>query len=214
VDQLVDGGLVRTPADLYKLGLAELAALERMGERSAQNLLDAFERSKRTTLARFIHALGIRNVGEATARDLARHFGDIDALMHADLEGLQAVRDVGPVVAQSIRDFFGEPHNVQVVEQLRAAGIEWERAVPARLAAGPAAGRTFVLTGTLPSLTREAAAALIESHGGKVSGSVSRKTDYVVAGADAGGKLEKARQLGVNILDEDQLLALLQTEEE
>jgi DNA ligase (NAD+) len=117
-------------------------------------------------------------------------------------------------VAQSIRDFFGEPHNVQVVEQLRAAGIEWERAVPARLAAGPAAGRTFVLTGTLPSLTREAAAALIESHGGKVSGSVSRKTDYVVAGADAGGKLEKARQLGVNILDEDQLLALLQTEEE
>jgi DNA ligase (NAD+) len=214
VDQLVDGGLVRTPADLYKLGLAKLAALERMGEKSARNLLDALERSKRTTLSRFVHALGIRNVGEATARDLARHFGDVDALMTADLEGLQAVPDVGPVVAQSIRDFFGEPHNVEVVEQLRAAGIEWERAVPARLAGGAAAGRTFVLTGTLPSLTREAAAALIESHGGKVSGSVSRKTDYVVAGADAGGKLEKARQLGVNILDEDQLLALLQTEEE
>jgi DNA ligase (NAD+) len=214
VDQLVDGGLVRTPADLYKLGIAKLAALERMGEKSAQNLLDALERSKRTTLARFIHALGIRNVGEATARDLARHFGDIDPLMNAPLEDLQAVRDVGPVVAHSIRDFFGEPHNVEVVEQLRAAGLAWERAAPARSAAGAAAGRTFVLTGTLPSLTRDAAAALIESHGGKVSGSVSRKTDYVVAGADAGGKLEKARQLGVNILDEAQLLVLLQTDEE
>ncbi len=214
VDQLVDGGLVRTPADLYKLGLAELAALERMGEKSAQNLLDALERSKRTTLARFVHALGIRNVGEATARDLARHFGDLDALMSADLEVLQAVRDVGPTVAQSIRDFFAEPHNVKVVEQLRAAGLAWERAAPARPAAGAAAGRTFVLTGTLPSLTREAAAALIESHGGRVSGSVSQKTDYVVAGADAGGKLEKARQLGVTILDEDQLLVLLQTDQE
>ena len=214
VDQLVDGQVVRTPAELYKLGLAKLAALDRMGEKSAQNVLDALEKSKRTTLARFIHALGIRNVGEATARDLARHFGDVDPLMTADLESLQAVRDVGPVVAQSIRDFFAEPHNVEVVEQLRAAGLTWEREAPARLATGAAAGRTFVLTGTLPALTREEAGALIESHGGKVSGSVSRKTDYVVAGAEAGSKLEKARQLGVTILDEDQLLALLRKDEE
>jgi DNA ligase (NAD+) len=214
VDQLVDGQVVRTPAELYKLGLAKLAALDRMGEKSAQNLLDALEKSKRTTLARFIHALGIRNVGEATARDLARHFGDVDPLMTADLESLQAVRDVGPVVAQSIRDFFAEPHNVEVVEQLRAAGLTWEREAPVRLATGAAAGRTFVLTGTLPALTREEAGALIESHGGKVSGSVSRKTDYVVAGAEAGSKLEKARQLGVTILDEDQLLALLRKDEE
>lgn len=214
VDQLVDGGLVRTPAELYRLDLAKLAALERMGEKSAQNLLEALERSKRTTLARFIYALGIRNVGEATAKDLARHFGDIDALMAADLGALQAVRDVGPVVAQSIRDFFAEPHNVEVVRQLRAAGVAWERSAPARRTAGAAAGRTFVLTGKLSSLTREEAGALIEAQGGKVSGSVSRKTDYVVAGVDAGGKLEKARQLGVTILDEEQLLALLKTDKE
>jgi DNA ligase (NAD+) len=210
VDQLVDAGVVRTAADLYKLGLTSLAALERMGEKSAQNLLEALRRSKETTLARFIYALGIRNVGEATARDVARHFGDIDAVMSADVAALQAVPDVGPVVAQAVVDFFAEPHNVEVVEQLRAAGVHWPAEAPqARPTEGAAAGKTFVLTGTLPSLTRDQAAALIESHGGKVSGSVSKKTDYVVAGAEAGSKLEKARSLGVAILDEPELLVLL-----
>jgi DNA ligase (NAD+) len=209
VDQLVDGGIVHTPADVYKLGVAKLAALERMGDKSAQNLLASLEKSRHTTLARFIYALGIRNVGETTAKDLARHFGDIDALMAADEAALQDVPDVGPVVAMSIRQFFGEPHNVEVVEQLRAAGVRWPAGAPARRAAGPAAGRTFVLTGTLPTMTRDDATAMIESHGGKVTGSVSKKTDYVVAGADAGTKLEKARVLGVAILDEDALVRLL-----
>jgi DNA ligase (NAD+) len=209
VDQLVDAGAVHTPADVFKLGLTGLAALERMGEKSAQNVLDALTRSRTTTLPRFIYALGIRNVGEATAKDLARHFGDIDALMAADQAALENVPDVGPVVARSIREFFAEPHNVEVVEQLRAAGVTWPRLEPARQAAGAAAGKTFVLTGTLPSLTREAAAAMIEAHGGRVSGSVSRKTDYLVAGADAGAKLDKAQSLGITILGEDALLALL-----
>ena len=214
VDQLVDAGVVRTAADLYKLGLLNLAALERMGEKSAQNVLEALGKSRQTTLARFIYALGIRNVGETTAKDLARHFGNIDALIAADETALQEVPDVGPVVAQSIRDFFAQPHNVEVVEQLRAAGVTWPVGEPARPATGAAAGKTFVLTGTLPGMTRDAAAALIESHGGKVSGSVSKKTDFVVAGTEAGSKLEKARTLGVTVLDEDALLVLLHSDKE
>lgn len=210
VDQLVDSGLVKTPADLYALDLDTLAGLERMGEKSAQNVLDALERSKRTTLARFIYSLGIRNVGEATARDLARHFGALEPLMNASEEALQEVPDVGPVVALSIRGFFGERHNRDVIAALRRRGVHWEEGKPrAPAPTGRLAGKTFVLTGTLPGMTREDAAALIEAHGGKVAGSVSKKTDYVVVGADPGSKLAKAESLGIALLDEDGLKGLV-----
>jgi DNA ligase (NAD+) len=210
VDQLVDAGLVRTLPELYTLGVAKLAALERMADKSASNLERSLAVSKRTTLARFVYALGIRHVGEATARDLARHFGSIDRLMAASEPELLEVPDVGPIVARSIRVFFDQPHHVEVVEQLRAAGIQWdEHAGVASAAPGPLAGRTLVLTGTLPSLTREEARAWIESAGGKVAGSVSKKTWAVVAGAEAGSKLDKAREIGVSVLDEAQLRELL-----
>jgi DNA ligase (NAD+) len=213
VDQLVDGGLVRTLPELYRLGVAKLATLERMADKSAANLQAALERSKRTTLARFVYALGIRHVGEATARDLARQFGAIDRLMAAREDELLAVPDVGPVVARSIREFFDQPHHVEVVEQLRAAGIEWEEhaGTPAE-APGVLAGRTLVLTGTLPTLTRDEARALIEAAGGKVAGSVSKKTWAVVAGEEAGSKLDKARELGVVVLDEAGLRRCLAAE--
>lgn len=218
VEQLVDVGLVRTPADFYKLGIVKLAELERMAEKSAANLLAGIDKSRHTTLARFIYALGIRNVGETTAKDLARHFGKLDALLDAAtlddqpaaLAALQAVPDVGPVVAQSIRDFLQESHNREVVEQLRAAGVRWDEFEPSEnLATGPLLGKTLVITGTLPSLSRDEAKALIEAAGGKASGSVSKKTDYLVAGEEAGSKLAKAQELGVPILDEAGLLALL-----
>jgi DNA ligase (NAD+) len=209
VDQLVDEGIVHTPADLYKLGIAKLAALARMADKSAANVVAAIEKSKKTTLARFIFALGIRQVGEATAKDLARHFGALDPLLVADEAGLVEVNDVGPIVAESIARFFAEPHNREVIEQLRAAGVHWPESAPQRAAPGALAGRTFVLTGTLPTLAREDAKALIEAQGGKVAGSVSAKTSYVVAGADPGGKLAKAEALGVAILDEDGLRQLL-----
>ena len=212
VDQLVDREIVRTPSDLYHLGLATLAELERMAEKSAANLLSGIEGSKKTTLQRFIYALGIRNVGEATARDLARHFGGLDRLMAADEAALQQVQDVGPVVAQAIRGFFQEQHNVEVIEHLRAGGVHWEEHEPAPAKAdGAFAGKTFVLTGTLPTLSRDEAKALIEALGGKVAGSVSKKTHYVVAGDDAGSKLDRAMELGVAVLDEAQLLALAGT---
>lgn len=210
VEQLVDSAIVRTPGDLYRLGLLALASLERMADKSAGNLLAAIEKSKRTTLARFIFALGIRNVGEATARELARHFGSLDRLLAADEDSLRQVPDVGPTVAQSIRQFCSEPHNLEVIEQLRAAGLVWSEGEPAVRAGGVFAGQVFVLTGTLPSLTREAAKAMIEGAGGKVSGSVSKKTSFVVAGAEAGSKLERALQLGVQVIDEGQLLGLLE----
>ncbi len=209
VDQLVDAAIVKTPVDLYRLGVLALANLERMGEKSAQNLLMAIEKSRSTTLARFIFALGIRNVGEATARELARHFGNLDALIAADVDALQQVPDVGPIVAQCIADFFAEPHNREVIEQLRAAGVQWAEGEPQGTVAGALAGKTFVLTGTLPTLSRDEAKALIEAQGGKVAGSVSKKTHYVVAGAEAGSKLDKAQALGLAILDEDGLRALL-----
>jgi DNA ligase (NAD+) len=190
--------------------VAKLAVLERMADRSAANLVAALEKSKQTTLPRFLYALGIRHVGEATARDLARHFGRMDGLMDASVEQLLQVRDVGPVVAQSIATFFAQPHNREVVEQLRAAGVTFEEGEPAAHAAPlPLAGKTFVLTGTLPTLTRDEAKARLEALGAKVAGSVSRKTDYVVAGAEAGSKLDKARELGVPLLDEPGLLAIL-----
>jgi DNA ligase (NAD+) len=209
VDQLVDAGIVHTPADIYKLGLAELAALERMAEKSAANVLAAIERSKDTTLARFIFALGIRHVGEATAKDLASHFGSLGALLAADEAALLQVNDVGPVLAESIARFFAEPHNREGIEQLRAAGVHWPEGPPQVAAPGPLAGMTLVLTGTLPTLSRDAAKALIEAAGGKVAGSVSQKTDYVVAGVEAGSKLAKAEELGIAVLDEDGLQQLI-----
>ena len=210
VDQLVDGGIVRTPADLYKLGVANLAALERMAEKSAANVYAAIEKSKDTTLARFVYALGIRNVGEVTAKDLASHFGSIDPIMDASVEQLREVADVGPVVAESIAAFFREPHNREVVEQLRAAGVRWTEGARAKKAAsGAFAGKIVVLTGTLSSMGRDDAKERIEAAGGKVTGSVSKKTDYVVAGAEAGSKLDRATELGVTVLDEDEFLEML-----
>jgi DNA ligase (NAD+) len=208
VDQLVDADIVRTPADIYKLGLPKLATLERMADRSAANVFAAIAKSKATTLARFIFGLGIRHVGEATARDLARHFGSLDALLSADREALLEVPDVGPVLAESIARFVAEPHNREGIEQLRAAGVHWPEGPPQRDEAGALAGRIFVLTGTLPTLSRDDAKALIEAAGGKVAGSVSKKTDYVVAGEEACTKLAKARELAVPIIDETELLQI------
>ena len=209
VDQLVDASIVHTPADLYKLGIAALAALERMADKSATNLVAAIDRSRTTTLARFIYALGIRHVGETTAKDLALHFGMLDALIAADQLALLEVRDVGPVLAQSIAQFFAESHNREVIAQLRAAGVHWpETAVP-RAPMGRFAGLTFVLTGTLPTLSRDEAKDLIEQRAGKVTGSVSKKTNYVVAGSDPGSKLDKASELGIPVLDESQFKELI-----
>ena len=209
VDQLVDQGVIRTLPDLYRMGLTALIALERMAEKSAQNVLAALEKSKRTTLPRFLFALGIRHVGEATAKDLARHFGSLDAIMDATVDQLLQVNDVGPVVAEAIHTFFAQPHNREVVEQLRACGVAWEEGAPAERATLPLAGKTVVLTGTLPTLSRDAAKDLLEAAGAKVAGSVSKKTHYVVAGDEAGSKLAKAQELGVPVLDEAGMLALL-----
>jgi DNA ligase (NAD+) len=212
VDQLVDGGLVRTLPDLYRLGVAKLAALERMANKSAENLVKGLEKSKHTTLARFLYALGIRHVGETTAKDLAKHFGSLDRIVNASVEQLLGVNDVGPIVAQSIRTFFDQPHNREVVEQLRACGLVWEEHDgSADAKPKPLAGKSFVLTGTLPTLTRDAATELIEAAGGKVASSVSKKTDYVVAGSEAGSKLDKARELGITVLDEAEFQNLLRT---
>jgi len=209
VDQLVEAGVVKTLPDLYRLGLANLVALERMGEKSAQNLLAGLEKSKSTTLPRFLYSLGIRHVGESTAKELARHFGKLDAIMDADVDQLLQVADIGPVVAESIQTFFEQPHNREVIAQLRACGVHWEEGEPAARAPQPLAGKTVVLTGTLPTLTRDEAKDLLEAAGAKVAGSVSKKTDYVVAGAEAGSKLDKARELGVPVLDEDGLRKLV-----
>ncbi|MDO9113108.1 MAG: NAD-dependent DNA ligase LigA [Polaromonas sp.] len=209
VEQLVDAGVVRTLPDLYKLGLTALAGLERMADKSAQNLLQALEKSKSTTLPRFLFGLGIRHVGEATAKELARHFGSLDAVMDASEAQLLEVSDVGPIVAQSLRTFFDQPHNREVVEQLRACGVTWPEGEPAARAPQPLSGKTFVITGTLPSLSRDEAKDRVEAAGGKVAGSVSKKTDFVVAGTEAGSKLTKAQELGVAIIDEAALLAML-----
>ena len=219
VEQIVDAQLVRTPADLYRLGLTALANLERMAEKSASNLLAAIENSKQTTLAKFLFGLGIRHVGESTAKDLAKYFGNLDAIMDATVDELLLVNDVGPIVAQSLRHFFGEPHNREVIEQLRACGIIWlehEKAAALHAAEtapdkelGPFSGKTVVLTGTLPTLSRDDAKERLEAAGAKVAGSVSKKTDFVIAGTDAGSKLDKAIELGVTVLDEAKLLELL-----
>ena len=214
VEQLVDSDLTKNLADIYRLDLETLAGLDRMAEKSAQNILDALNQSKKTTLARFIYALGIRNVGEATAKDLARHFGSLSAIEAASIEELQQVPDIGPIVAESMINFFAEPHNTQTIAQLIApeaqggAGIHWDEH-ESPVGTGIFSGKTLVLTGTLPNLTRDEAKMMIESAGGKVSGSVSKKTDFVVAGAEAGSKLEKAQELGVNVINEVELLRLL-----
>ena len=209
VDQLVDAQVIKTLPDLYRLGFAALAALDRMADKSAQNIVDALEKSKQTTLPRFLYGLGIRHVGEATAKALARHFGSMDAIMAATEEQLLQVADVGPIVAQSLVTFFAQAHNREVVEQLRACGITWEEGEPAAQTPKPLAGKTFVITGTLPTLGRDEAKDLLEAAGAKVAGSVSKKTSYVLAGAEAGSKLDKARELGVPVIDEEQMKAIL-----
>ncbi|VTU29174.1 NAD-dependent DNA ligase LigA [Variovorax sp. PBL-E5] len=211
VEQLVDADLIRTLPDLYKLGFTTLAGLDRMADKSAKNIVDALEASKKTTLPRFLFGLGIRHVGESTAKDLAKHFGTLDAIMDASEEHLLEVNDVGPAVATSLRTFFDQPHNREVVEQLRACGVHWEEGEPAARIPKPLAGKTFVITGTLPTLSRDEAKDKLESAGAKVAGSVSKKTDYVVAGEEAGSKLDKARDLGVAVIDEERMLEILRS---
>jgi len=208
IEQLVTQGRVQNIADLYRLDEGMLCTLERMAAKSAQNLLTEIAASRHTSLGRFLYALGIRQVGETTAKALAQYFGDLPPLMAADLETLQNIPDVGPVVAESILHFFAQPHNREVIAALQDAGLHWEKI--ATLSSGVLTGKTFVITGTLPSLSREEAKALIEAAGGKVSASVSAKTHYIVVGVDAGSKAEKAAKLGIPALDEAQLRVLLE----
>jgi len=207
VNQLTDRGLVKSVADIYKLSKQDLLGLERMGDKSAQNVLNEIENSRKLPLERVIYGLGIRFVGERTAEFLAQHFGSLDAMMQASMEELQEVNEVGPRVGQSIYDFFQEPKNRELVQRLREAGLTFTGKKRER--GTKLAGKTFVLTGTLASHSRDEAKKMIEDAGGKVTGSVSKKTDYVVAGADPGSKLDKARELGVNVIDEEGLLQLL-----
>lgn len=211
VEQLVERDMVHTVADLFRLDRRRLAGLERMGEKSAANLVAAIDAARETTLPRFLYALGISQVGEVTARTLAEHFGDLHALMRADESSLVEVRDVGPVVAQSIAHFFAQPHNREVIDDLREQGVHWPAIDTGPGDGAPLAGRTFVLTGTLEGYTRDEAKARIEALGGRVTSSVSRKTDYVVAGESPGSKRDKAEELGVEILDEAGFSALLNT---
>jgi DNA ligase (NAD+) len=203
VTQLTDRGVVKDIADIYKLTKAQLLSLERMGEKSADNVLREIENSKKLPLERVIYGLGIRFVGERTAQFLAEHFGDISALEKAGEEELQKVEEVGPRIAKSIVEFFAEPRNRELVDELRAAGLTLKGKKKER--GTKLAGKTFVLTGTLANYTRDEGKKLIEDAGGKVAGSVSKKTDYVVAGADAGSKLDKARELGVVVIDEREM---------
>jgi DNA ligase (NAD+) len=211
IEQLVSINRIKTPAGLFALEKDELASLERMGEKSAQNLIDAIENSKDTTLARFLYSLGIREVGEATAASLAAHFGGLDAIMSASEDDLLSVTDVGPVVASRIRTFFDEAHNREVILRLKDAGVHWKESEPRSAPKdGRLAGKTFVLTGTLAAMTRDEAKDRIQALGGKVTGSVSKKTDFVIFGDKAGSKLSKAQQLGVETLDEKQFQILLE----
>ena len=210
IEQLVEADRLHTPADIFSLNEDEVAAMERMGEKSAANLIASIEKSKNTSLARFLFGLGIREVGEATAASLAAHYGRLDNIINAGEDDLQTVADVGPVVASRIRSFFDEAHNLEVIASLRDSGVRWPEHEPqAARGDGPLTGKTFVLTGTLPTMTRDTAKELIQEKGGKVTGSVSGKTDYVVAGDKAGSKLAKAEKLGVAVLNEDDLKALL-----
>lgn len=210
VDQLVEAGLVHSPADLYTLTVPQLSVLDRFAEKSAENLVAAIQQSCHARLDRLIYGLGIRNVGEQTAKDLARYLGSMDALVQADIATLMQVPDVGPVVADSIVSFFAESHNREVLTRMQAAGVHWQD-LPTQVVDGPLVGKTIVLTGTLPHLSRDEAKALIEAAGAKVSGSVSAKTHWVVAGEAAGSKFEKAQSLGIEILDEAEFLKRLQS---
>jgi len=214
VEQLVDAGMIHTLPDVYRLSFEALASLDRMAEKSANNVLASIEKSKHTTLPRFLFGLGIRHVGEATAKELARHFGKMDAIMDATVDQLLQVADVGPIVAQSLRTFFDQPHNREVVQQLRECGVTWTEGEPTAGASLPLAGQTFVLTGSLPTLSRDQAKDMLEALGAKVAGSVSKKTHCVVAGAEAGSKLDKAQELGIKVLDEAGLLALVEAHKE
>ncbi len=207
VDQMVDAEMIADPAGLYALAADQVAAMERMGEKSAANLIDALETSKQTTLPRFLFALGIREVGESTARSLALHFGDLEPLQAASLEALQEVEDVGPIVAEHVVAFFRQPHNLDVIQKLKQAGVHWDP-IEVSASAQPLAGKTFVLTGTL-SRPRNQIKEQLQALGAKVAGSVSKKTDYLVAGEEVGSKLEKAKSLGVTVLNEAGLTALL-----
>ncbi len=209
VEQLVNVGLIQGLPDIYKLELEQLVSLDRMAEKSSQNLLDAIEKSKLTSLPRFIYALGIRNVGESTAKDLAGFYGDLYEIMNQTEESLQLVPDIGPTVAKSISDFFRQTKNREVIESLISLGVHWPKYDIKKSASGIFATKTFVLTGTLPSMSREEAKSIIEMNGGKVVGSVSKKTDYVVAGSDAGSKLATAQELGVKIISQQELLKLI-----
>jgi DNA ligase (NAD+) len=209
VEQLVNVGLIQGLADIYKLELEQLVSLDRMAEKSSQNLLDAIEKSKLTSLPRFIYALGIRNVGESTAKDLAGFYGDLYEIMNQTEESLQLVPDIGPTVAKSISDFFRQTKSREVIESLISLGVHWPKYDIKKSASGIFATKTFVLTGTLPSMSREKAKSIIEMNGGKVVGSVSKKTDYVVAGSDAGSKLATAQELGVKIISQQELLKLI-----
>jgi DNA ligase (NAD+) len=206
-EQLVDQRLIDDVAGLYELSAEELAGLERMGDKSANNLVEALNKSKRTSFDRFLYALGVREVGDATARALAQAFGDLETLMRADTEQLEAVRDIGPVVARHIVHFFQQPHNQKVIDKLLAAGIHWPAVKKEQHQ--PLAGRTYVLTGTLAGMTREEARQRLEVLGATVAGSVSKKTSAVIAGEKAGSKLAKAEALGVAVLDEADLMRLL-----
>jgi len=209
VEQLVAVGLIHELPDIYKLELKQLINLDRMAEKSGQNLLDAIEKSKKTTLPRFIYALGIRNVGESTAKDLASFYGDLDEVMKQTEESLQLVPDIGPTVAKSISDFFKQNKNREVIQSLIKFGVNWPKHDIQKFTSGIFAAKTFVLTGTLPSMSREEAKLIIEMNGGKVASSVSKKTNYVVAGSDAGSKLTVAQELGVKIISQDELLKLI-----
>ena len=209
IEQLMARELIHTPADLFKLDLTSLMRLERMGEKSAQNALNSIEKSKSTTLARFLYALGIREVGEATALNLANHFGTLAAIREANLETLIQVQDVGEVVANHIFRFWQEPHNVEVVEDLIKQGVHWQDVVQVEIADNPLKNKNVVLTGTLTQLTRDEAKALLQSLGCKVSGSVSSKTDYLIAGEKAGSKLTKAQELGITVLSEQDFVNLI-----
>jgi DNA ligase (NAD+) len=210
VDQLVDSGLVKSLPDLFHLQASQLVTLDRMAEKSARHVLDSLTQAKQTTLAKLIFGLGIRHVGEATAKDLARHFGGLQALMDATVDQLLTVHDVGPVVAESVRRFFDQPHHREVVHGLIDAGVSWDESAPGARLDLPLLGKTYVITGTLPSLSREQAQAMLEEAGAKVAGSVSKKTTAVIAGEAAGSKRDKAIELGIPILDEDGLRQLLE----
>ncbi|KAA3628042.1 MAG: NAD-dependent DNA ligase LigA, partial [Proteobacteria bacterium] len=208
VGQMVDAGVIRTVADIYALDKDTLVALERVGEKSADNLLGAIDASRRTTLPRFLYALGIPQIGETTAGQLATHFGDLEPIVDAGEEALQEVPDIGPIVAHNVVEFFAQAHNREVIDALIAAGIEWPK-VERVAADAPLKGKTFVLTGTLSGMSRTEARERLIALGAKVASSVSGKTDFVVAGADPGSKLDKAERLGVQVIDEDALTKLL-----